>query len=174
MTWPHRDGSFVGISFLIPATGCQTRGGAKQLYGVCQRHTSDSRLSPPGGDAPETSPFRRLGHSKRQARPPRGDSPHREPAEESSEFVGHSPTTDPEIIVGWGWPDDLITAVGIVEHLQLGDSPIEHLQWMCNIRCALWIQESICGIEEIGLLRLVQFLGSRRVVLAFRQNLKLD
>jgi hypothetical protein len=34
--------------------------------------TSDNRLSPPSGDAPETSPFRRLGYSKRQARPPKG------------------------------------------------------------------------------------------------------
>ena len=37
--------------------------------------TSDNRLSPLGGDAPETSPFRRLGYSKQQARPPRGDGP---------------------------------------------------------------------------------------------------
>jgi hypothetical protein len=45
--------------------------------------SSDNRLSPQSGDAPETSPFRRLGYSKRQARPPKGDSSHREHAGES-------------------------------------------------------------------------------------------
>ena len=67
-----------------PRSGPRTRGGAKQLYGVDQRHHRDSRLSPPGGDAQKPLRSAGLGYSKRQARPPKGDRSHREHAGESN------------------------------------------------------------------------------------------
>src|SRR5215472_9857880 len=52
-------------------TGCHSRGGAKQLYGVGPRPLSWRRTVAEVGDAPETSPFRRTGYS-RQWLDPRG------------------------------------------------------------------------------------------------------
>ncbi len=73
ITWPHRDGSFVGITSHGVTTDCHSRGGAKQLYGVgrpslTQRPTvADRRRRPRNLSVP---PDRLL---KTMARPPKGD-----------------------------------------------------------------------------------------------------
>jgi hypothetical protein len=74
ITWLHRDGSVLGIPSFASIIGIEHEAAPNSSTGSASV-TSDSRLSPPSGDAPETSPFRWLGYSKRQARPPEGDRP---------------------------------------------------------------------------------------------------
>lgn len=62
---------------------CHSRGGAKQLYGVGQPSLTRRPTVTENGDAPETSPFRRLGYSKRWLDPRGVTAPHRELAKDS-------------------------------------------------------------------------------------------
>ena len=52
-------------------TDCHSRGGAKQLYGVYQPSLTQRPTVANNGDAPETSPFRTTGYSKRWLDPTR-------------------------------------------------------------------------------------------------------
>jgi hypothetical protein len=52
-------------------TGCHNRGGAKQLYGVSPVSLPRHPTVTGNGNAPETSPFRRTGYSKRWLDPRR-------------------------------------------------------------------------------------------------------
>ena len=63
---------------------CHCRGGAKQLYGVGPpSREGQPTVTPPASDAPETSPFRRSGHSKLASSTPRDRDPNRALAGES-------------------------------------------------------------------------------------------
>jgi len=64
-------------------TDCHSRSGAKQLYGVHQPSLAQRPIVTDSGDAPETSPFRTTGYSKRWLDPTRGDRLHRQLAEDS-------------------------------------------------------------------------------------------
>jgi hypothetical protein len=71
ITWPHRDGSLDGITTrrsdnkLSPPRRCQTALRGRPIF-TCV--TTDCRLT---GGAPETSPFRTTGYSKRWLDPRR-------------------------------------------------------------------------------------------------------
>ena len=73
-----RHHAFPGVT-----TDCHSRGGAKQLYGVGRSSLTQRPTVTSNGDAPETSPFRRLGYSKRWLDPRRVAASHRELAGES-------------------------------------------------------------------------------------------
>jgi len=68
----HRGSSFVGISSPGVTAACHAQGGAKPLHGVGRPpRRRQPTVTPPASDAPETSPFRRTGHSKRWLDPRR-------------------------------------------------------------------------------------------------------
>src|SRR6266850_1941114 len=72
---PGRTGMVLSLAsdHTAVTTDGHGRGGAKQLYGVGRSSLPRRPTVTVGGDAPETSPFRRTRLVKTMARPPEGD-----------------------------------------------------------------------------------------------------